>query len=235
MMIPSERQSLTIKHRRTVSSLLLWYNYRVGRYSYKYEERSMKKYIGEAVGTGVLTMVVALAITGAFPVSVPVMAALTLGLFVYSLGHLSGTHINPAVTIGAWSIGKISTNDAIKYVIAQFIGAGAAMLLVSSLSSEMSDLTVSAGVTTGIGEIIGAALFTFGIASVVYGKTPAAMSGVVVGGSLLLGIAVSFLIGSNGVLNPAVALGIGSFNVMYVLGPILGSVLGMQVYKRLAV
>ena len=57
----------------------------------------------------------------------------------------------------------------------------------------------------------------------------------VVGGSLLLGIAVAALLGSNGVLNPAVALGIGSFNVMYVLGPILGSVLGMQLYKRLAV
>ncbi len=194
----------------------------------------MNKYIGEAVGTGVLTMVVALAITGTFPVSVPVLAALTLGLFVYSLGHLSGTHINPAVTIGAWSIGKIATDDALKYVIAQFIGAGAAMLIVSSLVGTIADLTVRADLGTGLAEMIGAALFTFGIASVVFGKTPAVMSGVAVGGSLLLGIAVAALLGSNGVLNPAVALGIGSFNVMYVLGPVLGSVLGMQLYKRLA-
>ncbi len=194
----------------------------------------MNKYVGEAVGTGVLTMVVALALAGTFAVPVAVLAALTLGLFVYSLGHLSGTHINPAVTIGAWSIGKISTDDAIKYVIAQFIGVGAALLVVGSLVTAAT-LTAKADLATGLAEMIGTALFTFGIASVVYGKTPAVMSGMVVGGSLLLGIAVAALLGSNGVLNPAVALGIGSFNVMYVLGPILGSVLGMQIYKRLAV
>lgn len=194
----------------------------------------MNKYVGEAVGTGVLTMVVALALAGTFAVPVAVLAALTLGLFVYSLGHLSGTHINPAVTIGAWSIGKVSTDDAIKYVIAQFIGAGAALLLVSSLITAAT-LSVKADLATGLAEMIGTALFTFGIASVVYGKTPAVMSGMVVGGSLLLGIAVASLAGSNGVLNPAVALGIGSFNVMYVVGPVLGSVLGMQIYKRLAV
>jgi glycerol uptake facilitator-like aquaporin len=194
----------------------------------------MNKYVGEAVGTGVLTMVVALALAGTFPVPVPVLAALTLGLFVYSLGHLSGTHINPAVTIGAWSIGKVSTDDALKYVIAQFIGAGAALLVVGSLVTAATP-PLKADLAIGLAEMIGTALFTFGIASVVYGKTPAVMSGMVVGGSLLLGIAVAALLGSNGVLNPAVALGIGSFNVMYVLGPILGSVLGMQLYKRLAV
>ncbi len=195
----------------------------------------MNKYIGEAVGTLVLTLVVALALVGTFAVSVAVLAALTLGLFVYSLGHLSGTHINPAVTIGAWSIGKVSTDDMIKYVIAQALGAGAALLIVQMLVAETPDLVVGSGLGVGLAELIGTALFTFGIASVVYGKTPAVMSGLVIGGSLLLGIAVASLLGSNGVINPAVALGIGSFNIMYVLGPIFGSVLGMQVYKRLAV
>jgi glycerol uptake facilitator-like aquaporin len=196
---------------------------------------SMKKYVGEAVGTGVLTMVVALALAGTFPVPVAVLAALTLGLFVYTLGHLSGTHINPAVTVGAWSIGKVSTDDMIKYVIAQAIGAGAALLLVQTMVADPAELIVGSGLEVGLAELIGTAVFTFGIASVVFGKAPAVMSGLVIGGSLLLGIAVAALLGSNGVLNPAVALGIGSFNIMYVLGPILGSVLGMQVYKRLAV
>jgi aquaporin Z len=195
----------------------------------------MKKYVGEGIGTATLTLVVALGLMGTFPVSVPVLAALTLGLFVYSLGHLSGTHINPAVTIGAWSIGKVSSDEAVKYLVAQFIGAGAAMLLISSLGGELADLPMSDAFGVGLAEMIGTALFTFGIASVVYGKTPAVMSGAVVGGSLLLGIAVAALLGSNGVLNPAVALGIGSFNIMYVLGPVLGSVLGMTLYKHLAV
>lgn len=195
----------------------------------------MKKYVGEGIGTATLTLVVALGLMGTFPVSVPVLAALTLGLFVYSLGHLSGTHINPAVTIGAWSIGKVSSDEAVKYLVAQFIGAGAAMLLISSLGGELAELPMSDAFGVGLAEMIGTALFAFGIASVVYGKTPAVMSGAVVGSSLLLGIAVAVLLGSNGVLNPAVALGIGSFNIMYVLGPVLGSVLGMTLYKHLAV
>jgi glycerol uptake facilitator-like aquaporin len=49
-----------------------------------------------------------------------------------------------------------------------------------------------------------------------------------------LGITIAALVGSNGVLNPAVALGIGSFSVVYALAPVLGSVLGMQAYKYLA-
>lgn len=195
----------------------------------------MKKYIGEAVGTMVLTMVVALALAGTFPVSVPVLAALTLGLFVYSMGHVSGVHINPAVTVGLWSVGSMSTDDMIKYVIAQCIGAGTAMLVVAALVTKTVDIVAADGLGIGLAEMIGTAIFTFGVAAVVYGKTPLGFSGVVVGGSLLLGIAIATLLGSNGVLNPAVALGIGSFNIMYVLGPILGSVLGMQVYKRLAV
>ena len=94
---------------------------------------------------------------------------------------------------------------------------------------------VPVGGTTliGIAELIGTFFFTFGIASVVYGKVSSQFSGLLVGGSLLLGITFASLIGSNGVLNPAVAFGIESFGLMYVLGPILGSVLGMQVYKYL--
>ena len=194
----------------------------------------MKKYVAEGLGTFVLTLVVALSLAEVFPVSVPVLAALTLGLFVYTLGHVSGVHINPAVTVGLWSLGKIANDAAIKYILAQFVGAGAALMVVGSILPEMRVLTVDADLLTGLAELIGTAVFTFGVAAVVFGKTPGSMSGLVVGGSLLLGIALAALLGSNGVINPAVALGIGSFNVMYVLGPILGSLLGMQLSKRRA-
>jgi glycerol uptake facilitator-like aquaporin len=192
----------------------------------------MKKYIAESIGTFALTLVVALALGGMFPVATPVLAALTLGLFVYSIGHLSGTHINPAVTIGAWSIKKITTSDAVGYIVAQFIGAAVALLLVSK-TVGMATVMVESNWAILAAELLGTLFFTFGIASVVYGKTPGQLSGIVVGGSLLLGITIAALLGSNGVLNPAVAFGIGSFNLMYVLGPILGSVLGMQLYKQL--
>lgn len=193
----------------------------------------MKKYILECLGTGALTLIVALAFKGAFPVPTPMLAALTLGIFVYSIGHISGAHINPAVTIGAWSIKKITVHDTLGYIVAQTVGAVVAMLVAAMYNpTAVASLPASAGIF--FAELIGTFFFTFGIASVVYGKTPAPLAGVVVGGSLLLGVAFATLLGSGGILNPAVALGIGSFNISYLLGPIFGSVLGMNVYKRLA-
>lgn len=192
----------------------------------------MNKYIAEAIGTFALTLAVGLSLASDFPVSTPILAAVTLGLFVYSVGHLSGTHLNPAVTIGAWSIKKISNEDAIAYLIAQFFGAAAALTLISTMATPVV-LTASTDVMIGVAEAIGAMFFAFGIASVVYGKTPNQLSGIVIGGSLLLGIAFATLLGSNGLINPAVAMGVKSFNLMYILGPIIGSVVGMQAYKYL--
>lgn len=193
----------------------------------------MKKYIAEALGTFALTLVVALSLIGNFPLATPLLAALTLGLFVYSIGHISGTHINPAVTLGAWSIKKITTKDALFYIVSQIVGAFIALSIVS-MTMGSAGLPVSSNWIVFFAECLGTFFFTFGIASVIYGKTPGQMSGVVVGGSLLLGITIAALIGSNGVLNPAVAFGIGSFSFMYLIAPIIGSVLGMNVYKCLA-
>jgi glycerol uptake facilitator-like aquaporin len=193
----------------------------------------MKKYIAEALGAGTLTLAVLLSLAGHFAVATPVIAAVVLGLFVYTLGHVSGTHINPAVTIGVWSIGKIKGLEAFYYIVAQFVGALVALFLASAFVT-LPVLTVSHSLLVGIAETIGTFFFTFGIASVVYGKTPTDVSGVVIGASLLLGITIASLLGSNGVLNPAVAFGIGSFGIMYILGPIVGSILGMNAYKYFA-
>jgi len=193
-----------------------------------------KKYVAEGIGTFVLTLVVALGLAGVFPVSVPILAALTLGLFVYTLGHVSGVHLNPAVTLGLWSLNKISTDETIKYIAAQCVGAGVVLMVLPSLIPDVRVLTTATDFATGFAELLGTALFTFGVAAVVFGTVPSEQSGLIIGGSLLLGIAVAVLLGSNGVLNPAVALGIGSFNIMYVLGPIVGSMIGMRLYRYLA-
>ena len=71
------------------------------------------------------------------------------------------------------------------------------------------------------------------IGAVVLGLVPAAASGLVIGGSLLLGVSWAAHT-SNGVLNPAVALGIGSFSAAYIWGPILGAVIGTIVCAYLA-
>lgn len=189
-----------------------------------------QKFLVEFLGTLTLTFVVILSLAGVFPIATPVLAAITLGLFVYSVGHISGTHINPAVTVGLWSIKKIDTNDALSYIMAQIFGAATA-LIVAMLMDINYDITASSTLLTGFAEMAGMILFTFGIASVVFGNVHKAMSGVVVGTSLFMGIAIAALMGSNGVLNPAVAVGIKSFSVMYMIGPLVGSVIGFRLYE----
>jgi glycerol uptake facilitator protein len=163
-------------------------------------------------------------------IATPILAALTLGLFVYTIGYVSGAHINPAVTLGVWSIGKISTRDACIYIVVQCAGALVA-LLVLPMFVAVPELAVENSLMVGLAEMCGAFFFAFGVAAVVYGKIPGSFSGMIVGGSLLVGISIAALMGSNGILNPAVALGISSFSITYVLGPIIGAILGMQVYR----
>lgn len=193
---------------------------------------NLKKYLAEALGTMALALVVALSLVVKFPVPTPVLAGLVLLLFVYSLGHISGTHINPAVTIGLWFIKKIKTNEAVLYMVFQFIGAGIALVLVH-YTAGLPKLPVSESLSAGFAEFLGTFFFAFGLASVVLGKAPGLMSGIIIGGSLLLGITIAAALGSNGVLNPAVALSIQSLNWTYILGPVAGSVLGMRAYKYL--
>ncbi len=191
----------------------------------------MKKYIVEALGTFSLALAVGLAGVS-FPVMTPVLAALVVGLFVYTTAHVSGAHFNPAVTIGAWSIKKISPTEAVSYIVSQFIGASIALLLVSQLV-EVPAMSIGESTLIGLAELLGTFFLTFGIASVIYGKTQHAASGLVVGGSLLLGVTFSTLLGASGILNPAVAFSLHSFGLMYVLGPVIGGILGMQAYKHL--
>jgi glycerol uptake facilitator-like aquaporin len=133
------------------------------------------------------------------------------------------------------SIKKINVKDAVYYVLAQILGGLVAFMLVRTISGVDTTMSQLAETSTrvALGEIVGMCMFAFGIASVVYGKVASHMNGIVVGISLLLGIMIASWIGSNGVLNPAVALGIGSFNLIYMLAPILGSILGFQAYNCL--
>lgn len=197
----------------------------------------LNKYIVEALGTAVLALTVGLSLKGVFPVSTPVLAGLVLVLFVNTVGHVSGTHLNPAVTVGAFLLKKISSRDAVMYVVAQFIGGIVALVVTNTVYPGAFSFG-STGVpapSVAFAEILGTAVFTFGIASVVFGKIHDHMQGIIIGGSLVLGIALASFIGSAGLLNPAVALGVGSLNVFYLLAPVVGSALGMLAYKKLCV
>ena len=192
----------------------------------------MKRYFAEFVGTFGLTLAVIVSLGGGFFLPTSIIASLVVLLFVYSVGSISGAHLNPAVTIGLLSLGKIDAKNAVKYIIFQFLGSIAAMYIGGIMVFNPS-LQVLNSLPVFLAECAGAFFLTFGIASVVYGKTPAPASGIVIGGSLLLGVSVASVL-SNGVLNPAVAFAIGSLSLVYLLGPIVGSVLGVWIFAFIA-
>lgn len=193
-----------------------------------------RKYFAEFVGTFTLAFVVLEAVAGGthIPLPVPVMAALVLGLFVYTIGSISGCHINPAVTIGLFTLGRTSVKDTLFYIVFQFGGAVAAIIVAKYLLIALPP--VATDVFTFrlfIAEALGTALFTFGIAAVVKETVPSIMAGVVIGGSLLLGVLVSSLGGSFGILNPAVAFALNSTSFTAMWAPIIGAVIGFQGYR----
>ncbi|MBU3668420.1 MAG: hypothetical protein FGM57_00460 [Candidatus Taylorbacteria bacterium] len=195
----------------------------------------MNKYIAEFIGTSVLSLAVLGTITLDTNIVGTVAAGLTLALLVYSIGRMSGAHVNPAVTLGLWSLKKISKTDALFYILAQFAGAALVLILMKIFNII---IPLQAGSEFGIpfgAELIGALVFTFGIASVVYGSgdEKKVISPFIIGGSLTIGATIASGLGSNGVLNPAVAFALGTFGYAYFLGPIVGAVLGMWLYAYL--
>jgi len=192
----------------------------------------MNKYLAEFVGTFLLGLAVSLSIAGKFPVPTPVIAALTLGICVYTMGAISGTHINPAITIALAAIGKINAKDTLFYLAAQLAGGGAAMFVTRALTTPGAVAVAGTGMECAA-ETLGAFVLAYGVCSVVHGKAPGEAAGLTIGGSLLIGISLAAS-NSNGVLNPAVALAIGSFGWPYLVGPIVGAVAAMFLYRALA-
>jgi len=74
-----------------------------------------------------------------FPVPTPIVAGLTLGLLVYTIGPISGCHINPAVTTGLFSIGKLEAPAAGGYIVAQVIGGSLTLGIAFAAHSTITD------------------------------------------------------------------------------------------------
>lgn len=192
-----------------------------------------KKYLAELVGTFTLTFAVLVSLSIDMHIPTPVVAGLTLGLFVYTVGHISGAHLNPAVTIALASIRKINTKEAALYVVSQFIGALLAMQAGAAAGMMLPGLSTANTAVVLFAEALGAFLLVFGICSVVYSKVKQDSSGLTIGGSLFLGIVVASH-GSNGILNPAVSIGVGSISAMYLLGPVVGGLIAAWLYRWMA-
>ena len=208
----------------------------------------MRKYIAEAVGTMFLTL---LACGVAVKTGDLIATSLAFGLVIvaaaYSIGNVSGCHINPAVSISLTVAGKMELKECIKYIIAQIIGAFVGSLLLAACVKGFDNLGAngySGDVTIWIAllvEVILTFVFTTTILGVTDKKENGHATGIVIG--LTLTLVHLFGIPFTGTsvnparsLAPAVLQAIESTDALkqvwvFLLAPIVGAVLAGLFYK----
>ena len=220
----------------------------------------MKKYIAECIGTFVLTLLgcgTAMFLgcnTPAGVVGTAIAFGLTVVAMAYTIGGISGCHINPAITFGVALSGRMSWGEAVGYWIGQVIGAinaGAVHLLLTKVVAA-PDLTGGLG-TNGVANAggVGGALLvefiaTFIFVLVVLGTTDAKkgagnLAGLAIGLTLILVHLVCINLTGTSV-NPARSIGPALFvggealaNVwVFILAPMVGGACAAGVWKGLA-
>ena len=181
--------------------------------------------------------------------------ALAIAAVIYSLGRISGAHINPAVTIALWSIGKFPGREVVPYIVAQLIGAALGSLLflacVGPAAATIGGLGATApfpGISYGQA-ILAEAIGTFLLMLVIMGvavdeRAPPGFAGLVIGltvGGII--ITIGNITGSS--LNPArtfgpylgdslVGINLWQYFPIYVIGPIVGAVAAAWMHNYLA-
>lgn len=172
---------------------------------------SIHKYTAEFVGTFFLVLTIGCTVmaggTGVIP---PLAIGSALMVMVYAAGHVSGGHLNPAVTVGVWLRGRCPASDVMPYIAAQVIGAVAAALAVGFLRPDAGIVPLSPVVSRAL---LAEFLFTFALVYVVLNSATAkgtagnSFYGLAIGFTVLTG---AFAVGdiSGGAFNPAVAVGI---------------------------
>jgi len=173
--------------------------------------------------------------------------ALTFGTVilgaVYALGHISGAHLNPAVTTGFWLAGRFPRADVLPYIAAQLFGATIAGLGIRAVlgHAEAGAMTVPLiGVLPALGVEV---VLTFALMLVVMAvATDARVEGVVAGLAVGSIVAADALAGgplTGASMNPArsfgpaLAAGVWTAHWVYWLGPLIGAALGVGVYDYL--
>jgi MIP family channel proteins len=213
----------------------------------------------EAVGTFVLVLAITSAAVAAAlsrPVAgapygslaVPVAGGLALAIAVAGLGHISGAHLNPAVTLGLAVNGRFPWAYAPGYVIAQFAGATAAAAVTWGLYGNQAESIAHLGATApaaGVpaGRVLAAeALVTFVLVLVVVAvatdtRVPRGIAAMAIGAALAVAIVISGPVSGAGV-NPARAIGpmflAGQFPDWwaYLTAPLAGGAVAVALYDR---
>lgn len=222
----------------------------------------MKKNLAEFIGTFWLVLggCGSAVLAAGFPevgiglVGVSLAFGLTVLTIVYSLGHISGAHLNPAVTFGLWVGGRFSGKEILPYVISQILGgiAAAAVLYVIATGngSAIGDFAAngygehSPGGYSLLAALVTEFVMTFMFLIVILGATderaPKGFAGLAIGLALTLIHLISIPV-TNTSVNPArsisQALFVGDWALaqlwLFVLIPVLGAMAAGLVYKYL--
>lgn len=208
-----------------------------------------KRAVAELIGTfgflviafsGIAVAVLEPGVMGA--VGVAAAFGIGLAMMIFALGHVSGGHFNPAVTLGLAAGGQFPAKDILVYWGAQIVGAFAACGMANALWGEeirsalVNTPTVSQGAAVAA-ELVFVALFVMVISAVATDKAPwsGVMAPVAIGGFIfVVGIAVWPFTG--GGFNPARAIAPAVYDTnwsdlwIYIVGPLAGGALGGIVY-----
>ncbi len=202
-----------------------------------------KNLVVEFIGTFALIFIGAgaLAIGSANLVGVALAHGLVIVAFIYAYGHISGTHINPAVTLGLLIAGEIEFVAAIGYWVVQFLGGILGAVLLNILLPDPGDLGVTIlaeGVTPVQGLVIEIVL-TFFLVNTIFNTAVSGKAGNFAGLAIGLTLVFAILMGgplTRASLNPARTLGpaIVSGNYadlwLYFVGPFIGAILAAILY-----
>ena len=223
---------------------------------------NIKKYAAEFIGTFWLTLggCGAAVLAAGFPevgiglLGVSLAFGLTVLTMAYAIGHVSGCHLNPAVSIGLTVAKRFEAKDLPAYLIAQVLGAVLGSLVLYLIASDLSGFTLETGfAANGFGEhspggysmtaaLIAEVVLTFAFLFVILGATderaPAGLAPIAIG----LGLTLIHLIGipvTNLSVNPARSTGpavfVGGWALkqlwLFWVAPIVGGVLGGVVYQ----
>lgn len=222
----------------------------------------MKKNVAEFIGTFWLVLggCGSAVLAAGFPevgiglAGVSLAFGLTVLTIAYSLGHISGAHLNPAVTFGLWAGGRVSGKTILPYVVSQILGgiAGAAVLylLVTGNGSDIGGFAAngygehSPGGYGLLAAVICEFVMTFMFLIIILGvtdeKAPKGFAGVAIGLALTLIHLISIPV-TNTSVNPArsisQAIFVGDWAVsqlwLFILIPILGAIAAGVTYKKL--
>jgi len=221
----------------------------------------MKKLLAEFVGTlwlvfggcGSAVLAAAFPELGIGFVGVSLAFGLTVLTMAYAIGHISGCHLNPAVSIGLWTAGRFSGRELIPYIVAQVTGAIAGALLLYAIVSGQPGFELGGFAANGYGEhspggyamssaLIIEILLTFFFLLIILGSTderaPKGMAGLAIGLGLTLIHLISIPV-TNTSVNPArstsQALFVGDWAMaqlwLFWVAPIIGALLAGLFYK----